>query len=198
MNRKYLRCKILGCKGKPYQGGSYIKGFCGRHYMQYMRGIIDVKGVKLRELYDVSPFARALTRTLILVDMAAHNAEKIRRNMDAGDKALLRSTSRRLHNINAETAEKRCQLTDRDFIFGNIDLLTPSTLQRVLGDAPVRRVKSLTDHDTARIAWHLLHGHKVKEVASMFPAYSIRQVGHVRDLLKAGKLPVSDILSRKV
>lgn len=189
--RKYTRCKVQGCKGKECSGRGFTLGFCSLHYSKYKNGIVDIDGNQIRVMrLGKRPFGKALMNTLRLVRSASKNAKEIRRHIDEGDKDLIRQVNCRLHDINAETAMQEGRLTEREFVFGNIDLLTPSALRAVVGEAPTKRVAKLSDKDKARIAWHLTRRKTPEQIAEVFGIYSIKQVRKVAELMREGKLPI--------
>lgn len=46
------KCKMSECNSNPNSFNHFSKGFCQRHYQQYLRGIIDFNGDSLRDLVD--------------------------------------------------------------------------------------------------------------------------------------------------
>jgi hypothetical protein len=46
---KIIKCKIPKCNGGPNAKGHFSKGFCHKHYMNYMNGIVDINGKVVRE-----------------------------------------------------------------------------------------------------------------------------------------------------
>jgi hypothetical protein len=180
------KCKMAGCERK-YE----CKGFCMLHYHRWKAGIIDIDGNVLRDLYSDHPFNRALRSTLRLVRQAGSNAEEIQHEIKDGDRFLKKDLNKRLLDINRDTAGQEPRLVEKDFVFGNIHLLQPRTVQMVLMRRPVARRRTLALEDKARIAWHLLRrGISSEKVAEMFPAYSLKQVQAVAQQLRDGTLPV--------
>lgn len=181
-----IPCTVLGCT----ELSGRKRGFCNIHYSRLKRGIIDHTGRKLREPFSQNPLNVALRSTLRLVRQADSNADVIHGHMQSGDKLLKRPLNRRLLDINRETAGKESRLVEKDFVFGNIHLLQPKTIQAVLAKSPVKARRTLTVSDKARIVWHLLRGVKSEKVVEMFPTYTLKQVRHVAKEVRDGKLPV--------
>jgi len=180
------KCKMSGCERK-YE----CKGFCKLHYRRWKAGIIDIDGNVLREPHSEHPFNRALRNTLRLVRQAGSNAEDIQHEIKGGDRLLKKDLNKRLLDINRDTAGQEPRLVEKDFVFGNIHLLQPRTVQMVLMRRPAARRRTLTIEDKARIAWHLLRrGISSGKVAEMFPVYSLKQIQTVAQQVRDGTLPV--------
>jgi len=180
-------CKMPGCVGVTHG-----KGFCRLHYVRYRRGIYAEDGTQLRDVGRSHPFNQALSSTLRLVRRARRNAEYITTEMAREDEVHLNEPRNLcLRDINEETAAQEPKLINRNFVFSNIHLLNPATLQLIVGNQPVKKVSSLSHFDEARIAWHILKGRKAEEIAAMFPAYSTKQVRSVDRKIKSGTLSKS-------
>jgi len=179
-------CRLDGC-GKPAK----MSGLCQLHYGRYLRGIIDKEGRILRPFRDRLPVNTAIRSTLRMAQEAGRNAGMIREKISEGDRHLRRRVNRRLLDINEQTARQERRLRDRDFVFGNIHVMQPQTVQMILGERPVEPRKRLSVEDKARIAWHLLRGRKSEYVVKMFPMYSLGQVRAVAAQIRSGRLPVA-------
>lgn len=179
------KCLVEGCNRTASQ-----RGFCEGHISGLRSGLYDASGRQIRGKHAEPSFNRALRKTLALCEAAGLNADEIRERIRAGDEALKDLVNRCMLDMNEETSAGRSKLTDSAFVFGNIERLRPSLLQKLVGDDPKRRVRRLRQADKARIAWHLMRGAGSERILEVMPWYTRKQVESVVEQVRSGALPV--------
>lgn len=198
---KVTRCKINGCKGKPKKNGLYPKGFCAAHNRQYALKKIDINGKPLpqddSDRKQRDEFNKLMRR--------AASVDKDVRILNARIHENRKSPKSRFHKPHNQAVPGLVDgmramgehIRKKDFVFGNIEEMNNTTLQRVLRPTlPVPAfdtgIPGVDAYDVVQIVKLLRRGYGLKNIKKLYASVSIAKLRKVREKYDNGEYPIPE------